>query len=49
MNKRYFRPAEVNNLVGDSTKAKKLGWKPKIGIDELISIMLKEEFKTLKK
>tara|TARA_Y100000591_G_scaffold301924_1_gene296560 strand:- start:64 stop:1143 length:1080 start_codon:yes stop_codon:yes gene_type:complete len=50
VNKRYFRPAEVNNLVGDSRKAKKkLGWKPKIGIDKLINIMLKEEFKILKK
>jgi GDPmannose 4,6-dehydratase len=50
VNKRYFRPAEVDNLVGDSKKAKKkLGWKPKIGIDKLINIMLAEEFKILKK
>ena len=50
VNKRYFRPAEANNLVGDSRKAKqKLGWKPKVGIDKLINIMLEEEFKILKK
>ena len=50
INKRYFRPAEVNNLIGDSRKAqKKLGWKPKIGLDKLISIMIQEELKILKK
>ncbi len=50
VNKRYFRPAEANNLVGDSRKAKKkLGWKPKTGIDKLISIMLEDEFRILKK
>ena len=50
VNKRYFRPAEANNLVGDSKKAKKkLGWKPKTGIDKLISIMLEDEFRILKK
>ena len=37
---KYFRPAEVDTLLGDSTKAKeKLGWKPKISFDELIEDM----------
>jgi len=37
----YYRPTEVETLLGDSSKAnKELGWKPKIGIDELISDMI---------
>jgi GDPmannose 4,6-dehydratase len=49
VNKRYFRPSEVDNLIGDSNKAKKkLGWKSKVGIRELIKIMVSEEFKSLK-
>jgi GDPmannose 4,6-dehydratase len=38
---RYFRPAEVETLLGDPTKAKeKLGWVPKITIDEMIEEMV---------
>jgi len=38
---RYFRPSEVNLLLGDASKAKnELGWEPKIGFEKLISIML---------
>ncbi|GAB4424124.1 MAG: GDP-mannose 4,6-dehydratase [Bacteroidia bacterium] len=41
---KYFRPAEVELLVGDPTKAKeKLGWVPKVGIDELVEIMMKHD------
>ena len=37
---KYFRPAEVETLLGDSTKAKeKLGWEPKTSFDELIEDM----------
>lgn len=37
---KYFRPAEVDTLLGDSTKArKKLGWEPKISFDQLIEDM----------
>jgi len=40
VNERYFRPAEVESLLGDSTKAKeKLGWEPKITFDQLIEDM----------
>ena len=47
---RYFRPTEVETLLGDSSKAtKELGWKPKISLEELISEMvdfdLREAFK----
>ena len=37
---KYFRPAEVESLLGDATKAKeKLGWEPKITFDQLIEDM----------
>jgi GDPmannose 4,6-dehydratase len=38
---KYFRPAEVDLLLGDATKAKKqLGWKPKVGFKELVRLMV---------
>ncbi len=47
---KYFRPTEVDELLGDSTKAKKkLNWEPKISIKELISEMLAEDIKESKK
>jgi len=40
VNDRYFRPAEVESLLGDATKAKeKLGWEPKITFKELVEDM----------
>lgn len=40
----YFRPTEVNILLGDSTKAKeKLGWQPKVTFKELVKIMMKND------
>lgn len=47
---RYFRPAEVETLLGDPTKAKeKLGWVPKITFAELVSEMVREDFKSAKR
>ena len=41
---RYFRPTEVETLLGDATKAhQKLGWKPKITFDQLVSEMAKTD------
>tara|TARA_B100001989_G_C24546529_1_gene471161 strand:- start:2094 stop:3173 length:1080 start_codon:yes stop_codon:yes gene_type:complete len=41
VDKRYYRPTEVNELLGDSTKAQKeLGWKPKISLEDMISEMI---------
>ena len=38
---RYYRPAEVDTLVGDATKAaSKLGWKPKIRFKDLVHLMV---------
>lgn len=43
---RYFRPAEVDILLGDSSKAREtLGWKPKVSFRELVKIMMEEELK----
>jgi GDPmannose 4,6-dehydratase len=43
---RYFRPTEVEALLGDSTKAKKkLGWEPKTSFEELVAEMVKEDLK----
>ncbi len=44
---RYFRPAEVETLLGDPTKAKeKLGWTPKTTFDELVAEMVREDLKS---
>ena len=43
---RYFRPAEVETLLGDATKARlKLGWSAKISFKELVSEMMREDLK----
>ena len=40
VNPKYFRPAEVETLLGDATKAKeKLGWEPKISFEQLVEDM----------
>ena len=49
VDKRYFRPAEVETLLGDASKAKKiLGWKPKISFDQLVSEMIDSDINDLK-
>lgn len=46
IDERYYRPAEVDVLLGDYTKAKnKLGWEPKVQFNELVSIMMKNDLK----
>ena len=47
---KYFRPTEVDKLLGDPQKAlKKLGWSPKTNLEELISEMLKSDLEEAKK
>lgn len=42
---RYYRPAEVDQLLGDATKATNvLGWKPKVDFDGLVDMMAKHDF-----
>lgn len=43
---RYFRPAEVDTLLGDASKAReKLGWQPEISFEELVREMVREDLK----
>jgi GDPmannose 4,6-dehydratase len=45
----YFRPTEVDNLLGDASKAKrKLKWKPKISFEKLVQEMIDEDLKLAK-
>ena len=47
---RYFRPTEVETLLGDPQKAKQnLGWEPKITFDELVAEMVREDLEEAKK
>ncbi|MDD4235023.1 MAG: GDP-mannose 4,6-dehydratase [Candidatus Carbobacillus sp.] len=50
IDQRYFRPTEVELLVGDASKARKvLGWLPKYNLDSLIEEMITEDMKLMKK
>ncbi|RKZ04149.1 GDP-mannose 4,6-dehydratase [Candidatus Fermentibacteria bacterium] len=43
---RYFRPTEVETLLGDSSKAReKLGWTPEISLEEMVAEMVREDLK----
>ncbi len=47
---RYFRPAEVETLLGDASKARsKLGWAPRITFEELVAEMVREDFRLAKR
>jgi GDPmannose 4,6-dehydratase len=47
---RYFRPTEVDILIGDASKAKNvLGWKPKYDLRQLISEMVQSDLKYFRK
>jgi GDPmannose 4,6-dehydratase len=49
VNPYYFRPTEVDLLLGDPSKAKKdLGWEPKVKYKELAKLMIQEDLKMLK-
>ena len=50
INKKYFRPTEVETLLGDPTKAKeKLGWVPKISFKEMVQEMMESDLTLIKK
>ena len=47
---RYFRPNEVDVLLGDATKAKKkLGWEPRVRFDELLNMMIEADMMVAKR
>ena len=50
ISEKYFRPNEVDYLVGDATKARnKLGWEPTVDFDELVKIMVEHDITEAKK
>ena len=50
VDKRYFRPTEVDLLLGDATKAKeKLGWIPKYTLDQLAKEMIDADLELFRK
>ena len=50
VDKRYYRPTEVDQLCGDSTKARnKLKWKPQITLEQMIAEMIREDLKIAEK
>jgi GDPmannose 4,6-dehydratase len=47
---RYFRPAEVEQLLGDPSKAKaELGWEPKVGLSQLVEMMVDADVEAARK
>ncbi len=50
VDKKFFRPAEVNILLGDSSKAQdKLGWKPRVDFEEMVQMMVDRDLELLDK
>ncbi|KAL0856654.1 hypothetical protein Bca101_061808 [Brassica carinata] len=50
IDKMYFRPTEVDNLKGDASKAKEvLKWKPKVGFEQLVKMMVDEDLEMAKR
>ncbi|MGM0365316.1 MAG: GDP-mannose 4,6-dehydratase [Actinomycetota bacterium] len=50
VDERFMRPAEVDLLVGDSTRAREvLGWKPRVDFEQLVKIMVEYDYNRLKK
>ncbi|MCX7971094.1 MAG: GDP-mannose 4,6-dehydratase, partial [Negativicutes bacterium] len=46
VDRRYFRPTEVDLLQGDAGKAReKLGWQPMIGLEQLVAEMVEQDLK----
>ena len=50
IDEQFFRPAEVDILLGDPSKAKKeLNWKPKVSFEELVGMMVQNDLKKEKR
>ncbi|OGE06162.1 hypothetical protein A2W70_05450 [Candidatus Curtissbacteria bacterium RIFCSPLOWO2_02_41_11] len=50
ISKDFFRPAEVDFLVGDASRARKiLGWKPTVNFSQLVEMMVQADIELLKK
>ena len=49
VDKKYFRPTEVDLLVGDPSKAQKeLGWEAKTDLEKLVDLMVRSDFEKIK-
>ena len=49
IDERYFRPKDIDILLGDSSKAKEqMGWKPGVKFKELVEIMTDHDFEAIK-
>jgi GDPmannose 4,6-dehydratase len=49
IDERYLRPAEVDHLIGDATKAReRLGWEPRTAFEQMIQLMVEADAKTLR-
>jgi GDPmannose 4,6-dehydratase len=49
VDERFYRPAEVDLLIGDASKAReKLGWKPRTSFPELVQMMVDADIALLK-
>jgi GDPmannose 4,6-dehydratase len=47
---RFFRPTEVDYLLGDASKAKKqLGWQPEVSFQELIAMMMNADLELIRR
>ena len=50
VNPKFYRPAEVELLIGDCSKAeKKLGWKRKVDFEQLVKLMVENDLRLLEK
>ena len=50
IDEKYYRPTEVDELLGDASKAKnELGWEPKTSFEELVKIMVHSDWEKVKK
>jgi GDPmannose 4,6-dehydratase len=49
VDERFFRPAEVDLLVGDPSRAReKLGWKPEVSFEQLVEMMVEADLRMLR-
>ena len=50
VNPKYYRPTEVDILIGNPAKAKKeLGWEAKVNLEQLVELMVSSDFKKIKR
>jgi GDPmannose 4,6-dehydratase len=49
INKEFYRPSEVNKIIGDASKIKeKLGWEPSASVEQLVEMMARADYDRVK-